>query len=150
LDSGKEQNPLKAKRYLQEEEAKGGKNFLLKKSLFYMLPRANRLTGRKIFENLKTKGKKAQSASFGLIYLKRKDLLPTRIGFVVSTRVSKKASVRNRIKRTFRKGVKEVLDEMSPSYDILFLVKKSSVKTSARRLTNEISQVFRKVRLLND
>ncbi len=68
-----------------------------------MLPKENRLKKEKDFKEVFEKGKGFKEGSF---YLKAKkgDL---RFGFVVSKKVSTKASERNKIKRKMREAVKK-------------------------------------------
>lgn len=109
-----------------------------------MLPQKNRLTKKSNFEKVKNKGKMFQSASFGLLVLVRNDKKFSRFGFIVSTKVSKRAVKRNRIKRTFRLAVNSLLEAVKDGYDFVFLVKKDAIEIKQDELKKEIKIAFSK------
>jgi ribonuclease P protein component len=127
-------------------ERKGGKDLLLKRTT--MLSFKHRLTKGKDFEKIKEKGSFYQGRFFGLVVLRRKDKKPSRFGFIVSTKISKKAVVRNRIKRILREIVRQNLDKVNKGFDVLFLVKKKAVEEKGKDFEKEIISVFRKANLI--
>jgi len=108
-----------------------------------MLARQNRLIGKRVFDRIKKKGNILQSKSFGVGFLERKDVNPPRFGFVVSTKVSKRASHRNRIKRILRNAVRENLLKVKSGYDIIFLAKKSIEERSEDEIKKEVDDFFK-------
>ena len=50
-----------------------------------------------------------------------------RFGFVVSSKVSNKAVVRNKIKRRLREIIRKEINSISSSYDIVIVAKKTAV-----------------------
>lgn len=54
----------------------------------------------------------------------------SRFGFIVSKRIDKRATFRNRIKRVFRSCIEENFDKITKGHDMLFVLKKevASVK----------------------
>ncbi len=107
-----------------------------------MLPQKNRLTKKSSFEKVKSEGRMFQSSSFGLLVLVRNDKKFSRFGFIVSTKVSKRAVKRNRIKRTFRLAVNGLLETVKDGYDFVFLVKKDAIEIKHDGLKKEIKIAF--------
>src|SRR5258708_36076577 len=99
-----------------------------------MLARGSRLTTTQQFEKLRKDGKLLQSDSFSLVYLNRKDENPTRFGFIVSTKVSKNATSRNKVKRALREGVRQAFTKISTAYDCVFL----AMPITVRKYTDEL------------
>ena len=110
-----------------------------------MLPQKNRITGNNLIEKLKNKGKAVQSKNFTILFLKRKDKKPSRFAFVVSTKISKKAVERNKVKRRLRHVVSDNLDLLKKEKDVLVLVKRRIVKESMDFLKKEIGESFNKI-----
>jgi ribonuclease P protein component len=73
-----------------------------------MLPKTNRLTKKKDFDLVFKKGKNIKS-DFLMFKLLENNLKENRFGFIVSKKISSKATVRNRVKRRLRKAVFEAL-----------------------------------------
>lgn len=69
-----------------------------------MLSRAHRLTEPRDFLRVYRRGTRLQHAFFTIHYLSGAG--PTRIGFVVGTKVSRKSTRRNRVKRIVREWVR--------------------------------------------
>ena len=103
-----------------------------------MLPKKNRLVNLKNYDLLKEKGRLVQSKSFGLLLLKRDDLEASRIGFIVSTRISKKAVERNRLKRSLRDAMRVFVSSLKPGYDLAFLAKKSILDKDRKTIEEEV------------
>lgn len=103
-----------------------------------MLPKKNRLSKSPELIKIKNSGKILQSRSFGVAFLERGDSLPSRFGFVVSAKISKKAIERNRIKRVLRESVGRLLEKVSPGFDILFLGKKNILGVEFDKISKEV------------
>ena len=126
------------------EEKKEGKDLLLRRK---MLTRVNRLTGTGNFNKVKEEGSLFQSESFAIAILSRKDKEPSRFGFVISNKISKRANIRNKIKRILREAVKTSLPELKSGFDVIFLVKKVVLLKQTKDIMNEVSVVFKKADL---
>jgi ribonuclease P protein component len=85
-----------------------------------MLPLKYRLTKKKDFENVFKKGKGFKQ---DLLFLKaaKNDLGENRFGFVVSTKISKKATERNKVKRRLREAVWQRIGELKKGTDAVFV-----------------------------
>ncbi|MEY4723837.1 MAG: hypothetical protein RLZZ324_1350 [Candidatus Parcubacteria bacterium] len=98
--------------------------FLKKKA---MLSKKNRLVAERDFSKLFAKGKSYSGRGIGMKMVKT-PLSVTRVGFVVSTKVSKRAVVRNRIKRRMREAMRAFLPKLSQSgMDIAFMARSETV-----------------------
>lgn len=102
-----------------------------------MLASDFRLKGEGDFEKVKKNGYLYQSAYFGIAVSKRSDNENSRFGFVVSTKVSKHASQRNRIKRALSEAVRYNLTTIPKGYDVVFLGKKIIEKKSTEEIMAE-------------
>lgn len=105
-----------------------------------MLPTQNSLTKSEDFDKVKEKGKLFQSNSFALAVLKRDDEKPSRFGFVVSTKISKQATLRNRVKRALREAVRQYLYYIIKEHDFVFLAKGVIVKMTTAEIMREVKQ----------
>lgn len=107
-----------------------------------MLPAKNRLTKRIDFNLTKTKGKLVQTNYFGVLIAKTLPTNPPRFGIIVSTKVSKLAVARNRLKRQIRQCVRELLPNVSGGFDFVILVKRSAVGESQKNLKEALEKVI--------
>lgn len=109
-----------------------------------MLRKENRLLKTKEFNLVFKKGRFISSQSFLLKYYPN-FLAKSRFGFVVSTKVSKKAVVRNRIKRRLREITRKQLPCISAGYDIVIIVKKSATELTFNKMKEVISGMIAKI-----
>ena len=112
-----------------------------------MLPKPNRLP-RKEFKQVKRKGKLVQSSLFGTLIHKRASIhqtSPPRIGFIVSSKVAKKAVLRNKLKRLLREATRSHINSLSSGYDLVFLAKKTLINTSPKDASLEIDHIFKTI-----
>ncbi|MDP3954912.1 MAG: ribonuclease P protein component [bacterium] len=112
-----------------------------------MLPLKNRLQTRKDFGEAKTKGQKYQSHLFGLLVYPTNSEA-TRFGFIVSTKISKKATQRNKVKRRLRESIKKILPTLKTGYDVVFLGKKELLDKKLSEISVEVINTFGKAGLL--
>lgn len=112
-----------------------------------MLPSSNRLVRKQDFELIKKEGRKYQSNFFGVL-VKSTEENSSRFGFIVSTKISKKAAERNKIKRLLRESIKTFLSEIKPGNDILFLVKKDILNKSFEEISKETKEVLKRANVI--
>jgi len=111
-----------------------------------MLKKENRLNKDKEFDIVFKKGKSVYNSILGVKALKN-NLKHSRIGIVVSTKVSKKAVSRNKIKRNIREVFKQELDNIEEGYDILFLALPSIMNPKTADIEQSIKESLKKLRL---
>ena len=104
-----------------------------------MLPKAYRLPASQ-FALVKSKGKLIQTPLFGLLILSSSQP-KTRFGFIVSTKLSSKAVVRNRLRRLLREAIRPLLPSISPGHDFIILAKHSLLTAHL----NQISHTFHEI-----
>ena len=112
-----------------------------------MLAKKYRLKKKKDFQKIIQRGKKVEKKFLILKFL-RNSLDVTRIGFVVSQKVSKKASLRNKIKRRLREIIKINLPNLKPGYDLIFFTKKGIIKKDFWEIKEVVEQILKEAKLL--
>lgn len=108
-----------------------------------MLTASYRLRSDADFRKVKAKGKLYQSPDFALAVLSKDTNDSSRFGFVVSTKISKSAVVRNKVKRILREAVTKVISEVKAGYDCVFLVKTPILNSNKEDLMKEVERVMK-------
>ena len=109
------------------------------------MKRLNSLKVKKEFSLLFSRGKKIDSMLFRII-ARRTSLLSCRIAVVVSKTISKKAVVRNAIRRHIREWLRKyILSLNMQSFDIAFVVKKEVITHSKKFLYEELEREIKKI-----
>lgn len=109
-----------------------------------MLPKKYRLL---LGKEQKKEGKKYYFPLFGLIVIKKPG--ETKFGFIVSSKISPKATRRNRIKRLLRESIRLILPQMKPDFNIIFLARKSLLGKSYREVKREVEKALKIIGILN-
>ncbi|WKZ25352.1 MAG: ribonuclease P protein component [bacterium] len=107
-----------------------------------MLPSRNRLKKKVNFARIEIDGKMYQSTSFGMGSYFRDDNEESCFGFIISTKISKKAVVRNRIKRIMSEVVRQKLPTLKKGYDVVFLIKPAVLRADKKDLEREVNEVI--------
>jgi ribonuclease P protein component len=86
----------------------------------------------------------AQSFSSALFFLKvtSNQQAVSRFGFVVSKKIDPRATARNRIRRVFRSCIEELVPQIKPGFDMLFLLKQPILEIEREKLYNEVHKFF--------
>ncbi len=108
-----------------------------------MLPVKNRLKRDKDFQVLFKSGKGAHGLVCGAKW-KSNGLDVTRFAVVVGTKVSKKAVVRNRLRRQIREMIRLRLDQFKPGYDLVLIVKSAALGKKPAVLERAILALLKK------
>jgi len=108
-----------------------------------MLPKENRLKKKKDFENVFNNGTSIKGESIYLKFLKTKEPF-TRIGFIVSKKVSAKAAERNKIKRWLRESVKGFLK--FEGLDIVIISSPRIKKKTLEEIKIDIEKTIKKIK----
>ena len=114
-----------------------------------MLTKKRRLTKEEI-KSVKDRGNFLGTPFFSLLYIKteRGSLASSKFAFVLSKKVSKKATERNRTKRILAGSVRSLIKEIQEGYLVLFLVKKWAIGGDRQIILETISNAFLKIGLL--
>lgn len=112
-----------------------------------MLPQANRLRLETDIKTLFARGKSVFGSWVGM-KVSKNNLPVSRFAVVAGVKVSKKAVVRNRLKRQVRAIVQEALPQVAPGYDVLLFMKLAGVEKSFEELKIQVLASFKKAKLL--
>lgn len=115
-----------------------------------MLASKYRLKKKINFARIEIDGKMFQSNSFGVGVYDRKDNDPSHFGFIISTKISKRAVDRNRIKRTISEVVRKNISKIKSGLDVVFLVKPSIMKITSEQIEKETYETIAKNLQSND
>ena len=108
-----------------------------------MLPRKYRLQKDRNFKYVYQRGKVVSSNNFLIRYLSNKQG-NSRIGIVISKKISNKATVRNRLKRQISVIAEDMIDYSNSNYDIIIGVKKL-FKDGFSDIKEQLSCLFKKI-----
>jgi len=108
-----------------------------------MLVKANRLAKEADFKRLALKGRFSFGPLFNLKSLPNK-LGASRFGIVISAKVSKKATIRNLIKRRMTEAIRLMTEHLKPSLDVMLVVKKEAIDADYKALSQELEKIFKK------
>lgn len=108
-----------------------------------MLSASHRLRKDADIKTLFAKGKGVFDSVCGLKY--RPNSLPeTRFAVVVGTTVSKRAVVRNQIRRRLREVIRARLPGLKPGFDAVLIVRKDAIGKSQEALARIVDGVLRR------
>lgn len=102
-----------------------------------MLPRTQRISLRQDFDFLFQKGRTVSSTYCAVRWLKTTQEA-SRFGFIVSNKISKKATVRNQIKRRLRAVVQKHFTHKNVSCDVIIIAKPSIVNAPYEDLEKDL------------
>jgi ribonuclease P protein component len=108
-----------------------------------MIPKSNRLITKKDFSRVFAKGKLFRSKGISFKVIQTGANL-SRFGFVISSKVSKKAVVRNKIRRRLRTSVGRRLGDIKPGYDIAVLVFKDVLDMGFKDMDASVERLLEK------
>jgi ribonuclease P protein component len=96
-----------------------------------MLASYFRLKGNRNFDRVKKKGKLIQQPLYGVCVYNRNDVACPRFGIVISTKISRLATQRNRIKRAMEETIRYNIRHVPSGIDVVFLVKQDIASKSS-------------------
>ncbi|OGZ36014.1 MAG: ribonuclease P protein component [Candidatus Portnoybacteria bacterium RIFCSPLOWO2_01_FULL_43_11] len=108
-----------------------------------MPPKKNRLSKKKDFEKVFKEGGYYRQGFISIRTVKN-NLKFNRYGFVVSLKISKKAVVRNKIRRRLSEIVRLKLKEMKPGFDIVVLTQPGIIGRGYRETEQTLVDLFKK------
>lgn len=112
-----------------------------------MLFRENRLKKKRDFDRAHKLG---TFVRFGFLSLKKvKNGLPdSRFGFLVGTKISKKAVLRNKIKRRLREVTRLNNSRIVPGYDVVVFVRPDILEKDYQEIETCLLSLYEKARIL--
>ncbi|WNZ48909.1 ribonuclease P protein component [Leptolyngbya boryana CZ1] len=113
-----------------------------------MLPQENRLRHRRDFDAVYQRGFRRGSRCFTLRVLKTPEQ-PTQIGISISKKVSKRAVIRNRIKRQVRAILRNFLPRLNAGFSIVIGVRIEAAECDYPQYLQELEQLLIKAEVLN-
>lgn len=118
-----------------------------------MLPKTYRLSLRSEWRKIKRKGQVFSAPLFNLIVDKKGNTevreKASQFGFIVSTKISKKATVRNYLKRLLREVVRSFFPRIKPGFGVVILGKKSLIGKDFGEIKKETEKLFKKAKILS-
>ena len=111
-----------------------------------MLPSKNRLKKKKDFEQVFKRGKSFQDNALSL-KLTGNSLKVSRFGFVVGLKVSKKAFLRNKIRRRLREIVKIRLPQTKTGFDVVLIVGQGFADKDFQETVDIVNKLFKKAEI---
>lgn len=111
-----------------------------------MLPKTNRVKKKKDFEMIFKKGASFKNNLFILRFIKN-NLNKTRFSFVVSQKVSKKAVVRNKIRRRLAAIAKSEKEKIKNNTDLVFICLPGIEKKEFLELKESFNSLLTKAKL---
>jgi len=113
-----------------------------------MLPKTNRLKKKKDFDRV-ARSKRRAVGQFLVVKACSNKQPATRVGFVVSKKVSKKAVLRNKTKRRLREAVTALLPQIRHGYDLVFFSRPQIIEKDLPAIKDEAEQLLKRLKLLN-
>lgn len=112
-----------------------------------MLPKEYRLVKDQEIKRLAARGRKF---AFGAFFIKTaiNNLKVNRFCFSISTKVDKRATKRNLLKRRFSEIIYPLLPKMRTGLDFLIMPKKEATLLTYQQLEEQVNLIFQKMRLL--
>lgn len=105
----------------------------------------NRLSKKRDFDTVFKEGK-AVKGSFLFIKIYENSKQLRRFGFVISSKVSKKAVIRNKIRRELSDFVRLNMDKIRSGYDIIVLIKNGSA--SIDKLREDFKDTLKRAKVI--
>lgn len=112
-----------------------------------MLNKVNRLNKTRDFDRAFKGGKSAYGKQIGIKAIANK-VGKSRFGIVVSTKVAKKATDRNQLKRRIREILRLNVDKIKAGHDIMIIALPGTSEAKYQELEKEIEGGLNKLRLL--
>lgn len=109
-----------------------------------MLPIKHRLKKKKDFERVFKQGKNIKSKLFFIKFLLTQNNY-SRVGIVVSKKISKQAVKRNKIKRQLRAVAQKEIKSFSSIMDIIIIALPPIQKAGYQEIEQSISQAFKNI-----
>lgn len=113
------------------------------------LPKQHRLPTKYYFKRVKSLGTSFSTPYFFLNIAPSKDSSFTRFGFIISTKIDKRATVRNRIRRLLSEIIRlEILPKLEGSaYDVVFVARPAIIGKDYEEIAYWVNKILPKTPL---
>lgn len=111
-----------------------------------MLPQKNRLRKKKEIDNVFKNGKGFKE-DFLILKIKKNRLKNSRFAFIVSRKVSKKANVRNKIRRRLRELVKFKIKRTEEGTDVILIAVPGLEEKDFWEVEETVNKLFNKAKI---
>ena len=112
-----------------------------------MFSKTNCLKKKKDFEKVFKKGKGFKE-DFLALKITKNELGQSRFGIIVSQKISKKAAVRNKVKRKIREILKRKLPRLKKEVDVVLIAISGLEKKDFWEIEKTIDSLFKKARII--
>jgi len=112
-----------------------------------MLPKTNRLTQDADFKRINSRSRPVFTDGLRLKYLPN-TLGQSRFAFVISTKVSKKSTIRNRLKRQLREIIRLNKLKIKSGFDLVISTNTKALGRDYKELEDEVAWLLDKAKLL--
>ncbi len=109
-----------------------------------MLPKIYRLTKKKDFQIVFQKGKSIKSG-FLVFKILKNHFIKSRFGFIVSKKISTKATVRNKIKRRIRDSIFTHVKKINIPIDVVVITLPGIEKKEFSDIEGAVAEFFKKI-----
>lgn len=119
------------------------------------LPQAHRLKNRRDYRTVYEQGFRRYSPHLTLIALAPSEQLSnlaapkTRFGISISKKVSKKAVIRNRLKRQIKGVIRSKLLSIIPGWKIIIVVKPKAIECKYEHFLRELEELLKQAKIIN-
>lgn len=98
--------------------------------------------------NIRPKFQSSFNTPFFILRVAPNSLFYNRYGFVVSKKIDKRATVRNRVKRVIRSCIEELFGQIKAGFDMILIVRKDAVKVARSEIMKTLVEQLKKASLL--
>ena len=112
-----------------------------------MLPKVHRIVKEKDFKQVFRKGKYLSQDLLNLKYVKN-NLDKSRFGFTIGLKISKKAVIRNKIKRQMTEIIRHNLPSIKKGFDIVIMPKPAIVDQNYQEIKKILVSLLKKTKIL--
>lgn len=113
------------------------------------LPKTRRIKHEKDFERVFKTGRVLKHPFFLLKFLKN-GLTYCRAAISVPVAVSKKAVIRNRVKRIFWAALEKIFLRCRPGVDLVIITSPAAVEKNLNQITDSLEDIFIKANIVED
>lgn len=109
-----------------------------------MLPKKHRLRHERDFARLSVKGRPLYGP-FCVLRARKSESNPSKVGFVASGKLFKKAVLRNEIRRRMSEAFRPFLESVPPGYDMIFVARPEVEKADFEALRSSLQHLIEKM-----